>query len=225
MKSNELRCVHRQDIKHHPSCFRKGLVNYVDSRQFEKLTGQSWWKMPGYRIGYLDIETDGLKADFSTMLSWAIKEKGGETAVGVITKEELFNGVYDRNLVQACVDEMRKYSIIITYFGSRFDIPYIRTKCLHYGIEFPGYGEIYHFDLFYLVKSKLNLSKKSLDNACDYLGIQGKTPIDKESWRRAKYGDSEALEEVVRHNIPDVVILEQLHEKVEPFQKFTRKSI
>ena len=224
---NNLRCVHRHTIEEHPSCFAKGLIKYdfKDDREFERLTGIPWYQYPKYKIGYLDIETDGLKADFSTMLSWAIKEKDGDVTTGVITKEELFNGVYDKRLIQECVDEMRKYAIIITYFGSRFDIPYLRTKALHYGMDFPGYGELYHFDLYYTVKSKLNLSRKSLDNACDYLGIEGKTPISKDMWRRAKYGDSEGLSEVLAHNIPDVVILEQLHDKLEFTRKWMRSSI
>jgi len=226
-KEEVLRCVHRHTIEEHPACFAKGLIKYdfKDDREFEKLTGFPWYQYPEYRIGYLDIETDSLKADFGTTLSWAIKEKGGEVVTDVIRQEELFNGVYDQRIIKSCIEEMCKYKIIVTYFGSRFDIPWIRTKALHYGIEFPGYGELYHFDLFYTVRSKLNLSRKSLANATDYLGIPGKTDIDKASWRKAKYGDKVALEEVVRHNIPDVVILEQLHDKLDFTRKWIRTSI
>jgi len=222
-----LRCIHRHTIEEHPSCFAKGLIKYdfKDDREFERLTGVPWYQYPDYKIGYLDIETDGLKADFSTMLSWAIKEKGGAVTTDVITKAELFNGVYDKRLIKSCVDEMKKYAIIVTYYGTRFDIPYLRTKALHYDMEFPGYGELYHFDLYYTVKSKLNLSRKSLDNACDYLGIEGKTPISKDDWRKAKYGDPEALKEVLAHNIPDVEILEKLHDKLDFVRKWIRTSI
>jgi uncharacterized protein YprB with RNaseH-like and TPR domain len=69
------------------------------------------------------------------------------------------------------------------------------------------------------------LSRNSLDNACDYLGIKGKTPIDKNTWRAAKYGDPKALKEVLEHNKGDVVILEKLHNKLEFSRKWIRKSI
>jgi len=223
----KLRCVHRHTIEEHPSCFAKGMVKYdfKDDREFERLTGVPWYQFPSYKIGYLDIETDGLKADFSTMLSWAIKEKGGDIVTGVIKQKELFNGVYDKRLIEDCINELKKYAIICTYNGTRFDIAYLRTKALHYGIEFPGYGELYHFDLYYTCKSKLNLSRKSLANVTDYLGIEGKTDISKDAWRKAKYGDPDSLAEVVKHNIPDVVILEKLHDKLDFVRKWIRTSI
>lgn len=222
-----LKCIHRHTIDSHPRCFAKGLIKYdfKDDREFERLTGIPWYQYPKYKIGYLDIETDGLKADFSTMLSWAIKEKDGPVKTDVITKKELFNGTYDKRIVQSCIDEMKKYAIIVSFNGTRFDLAFLRTKALHYGIDFPGYGELYHFDLYYTVKSKLNLSRKSLDNACDYLGIKGKTPISKDVWRKAKYGDYEALQEVLAHNVPDVEILEQLHNKLDFTKKWIRTSI
>ena len=120
---------------------------------------------------------------------------------------------------------MSKYKILVSYYGTGFDLKYIRSKALHYGLPFPEYGEIFHFDLYYTVKSKLCLSRNSLDAACDYLGIEGKTPIKREFWREAKYGDVESLDEVVKHNIGDVEILEQLHNKLTPSAKWTKKSI
>lgn len=225
LKISDLRCIHRHTIQEHPQCFSTGKVKWPDAETFRKLSGEAWYKYPGYRIGYLDIESDGLKADFSTMLTWCIKQKDGDVDVDFITKEDLFDGTYDRKIVESCVETLRGYSIIVTYNGTNFDIPYLRSKCLHYGIEFPSYAELYHFDLYFLVKSKLNLSRKSLANVCDYLGIEGKTDIDKEIWRRAKYGDPEAIQGVLSHNIPDCEILEKLHNKIESFQKFTKRSI
>ena len=104
-------------------------------------------------------------------------------------------------------------------------MPFMRAKALHYGLDFPGYGEIYHWDLYYTVKSKLKISRKSLDNACDYLGIRGKTPIEKDTWRVAKYGDKKALDRVLHHNYQDVVILEQLHDRLDFTRKWTRTSV
>lgn len=237
----ELRCIHRHTIKEHPRCFTKGLVKQnlkPQAIEIDNSEPEPWYQKDGVRIGYLDIESDGLKTDFATMLTWAIKEKGGLVRSDAILKRELFEGQYDKRIVQSCINEMKKYDIICTYFGSRFDIPFLRTKALHYGIEFPGYiieahttktgteiqryvPELYHWDLFYTVKSKLNLSSKSLANACDYLGIKGKTPLDKEIWRQAKYGEPKAIKKVLYHNTQDVIILEKLHDKIE----FTKKWI
>ena len=104
-------------------------------------------------------------------------------------------------------------------------MPYMRAKALHYDLNFPGYGEIYHWDLFYTAKSKLRLSRKSLDNVCDYLGIAGKTHLDKDIWRKAKYGDKQALDYVLTHCEEDVIILEELHNRLDFTRKWIKKSI
>ena len=216
----KVRCKHRHTIDEHPACFAQAEVE--DLRKGEKLP---WFKESGMKIGYLDIESDGLKADFSTMLSWCIKEKGGEISFDAVTKQELFDGRTDRRIISSILKEMSKYKIVVTYYGTGFDIPYIRAKALHYGLTFPSYSDLYHFDLYYTVKAKLCLSRKSLDNACDYLGIVGKTPINKDVWRRAKYGDKDAIREVLIHNAGDVEILEVLHDKLADFAKWTKRSV
>lgn len=215
-----VRCTHRKGIDDHGSCFATG--NVVDKRPDKTIP---WYKEEGIRIGYLDIESDGLVANFNTALTWCVKEKDGDTRYDVISKSDLFNDLYDYNIIKSLVEELRKYKIIVTYYGTGFDIPFVRTKALHYGIDFPSYADLYHFDLYYTVKSRLSLQRNSLKQACEYLGIVGKTDIDTNSWRKAKYGDPEALREVLSHNIGDVEILEQLHEKLNPFAKWTKKSI
>ncbi len=225
----ELRCIHRHTISEHPACFAKGLVKgyWKDEKEFTKTTGMPWYTYPGYKIGFLDIESDGLKSDFATMLSWAIEDTNRELHYDVINKQELFEleDTADKRLIQSLVDKLSEYKIIVTYFGLGFDLPYIRTKAIHYDIPFPRYGELYSFDLYYLVRAKLNLSRKSLENVCDYLGIEGKTPLNKSTWRKAKYGNPKALKEVLWHNIADCDITRQLYDKLIDQAKWTRRSI
>jgi uncharacterized protein YprB with RNaseH-like and TPR domain len=225
MSNKQLRCIHRHTIQNHPKCFARGLVKYVDEKSFIKETGEPWYKYPGYRIGYLDIETDGFDADFSSMLTWCIKAKGGGVASDHIVRSEVLNPNFEVRILKSLINEMSNYNILVTYYGTGFDLVYARTKALHYGLNFPGYGDIYHFDLYYTAKSKLKLSRYSLANVTDYLGIKGKTPVDKEVWRRARYADEDAIKIVLEHNYYDVWILEQLHEMLEPTRKWIRKSI
>lgn len=218
-------CKHRHTIESHPACFARGEVDAKAINELESTTGLPWYRNPLYRIGYLDIEVDNLKANFGTMLSWAIKERDGNVVFDVITKKELFDGSTDERIVRSVIDELKKYRIIITYYGTNMDIPYIRTKALYYNIPFPSYGEIFHWDIYYTVKAKLQLSRNSLGVVTSYLGIPGKTLLDAEVWNRAKYGDEEALDRVVEHNIADVEILEELHNKISPFRKWIKTSI
>jgi uncharacterized protein YprB with RNaseH-like and TPR domain len=223
----ELRCIHRHTIDEHPSCFAKGLVKYdwMDDREWSRVTDLPWYQFPDYKIGYFDIEVDNLKADFGTVLTWCIKEKGGKTEYSVIKKRELMGKTHDRRVTEEFVEAMKKYKILVGYYSTRFDMPYMRTKALRHGLDFPAYGEIYHFDLYYTVRNKLCLSRNSLANATEFLGIEGKTPIKRDTWRLAKYGDKTALKEVLEHNVADVEILESLHDRLDFTRKWTKRSI
>lgn len=221
----ELRCIHRHTIDEHPACFVDGEVNPKQAMQIFKETGKPWHLLEDYRIGYFDIESDGLKADFATMLSWCIKERDGDIYYDVVSKKDFSNGTYDQRIIKSAIDTMNKFKIICGYYSTKYDIPFLRSKALHYGIEFPEYGSVYHYDVYYTVKAKLCLSRSSLDAACDYLNIEGKTPLSRNVWRKAKYGDKDALLSVLEHNKYDVIILEELHKKLESSRKWMKRSV
>lgn len=237
-----LRCSHRHTIDEHPGCFQAGNINQKTASDIYAKNGKPWYQVEGTKVGYIDIETDNLTANFGTMLSWCIKTKDGDTAYDVITKEELFNGVVDKRITDSLVKEMLKYKIIVSYYGTKFDIPFVRSKAMFHNLYFPAYireehetrtgnivyksiPQLIHFDLYYSVKMKMKLSSNSLATACDYLGIEGKTPLKGSTWRKAKYGDPKALAEVLEHNIGDVEILEQLHNRLEPFAAWLKKPL
>lgn len=230
---NRLVCVHRHSLADHPQCAVEG--NIIDRRENQL---KPWYQEEGSKIGILDIEASGLNADFSQMLSWALKTKDGPIYYDYITKEELFNGTYDKRLIQSLLTKLKEYQIIIGYYSNGYDIPYVRAKALHYGLEFPGYQlapkknggtkfvpTLFSWDLYPVVKYKLNLSRNSLDAACSYLGIKGKTPLDKEVWRRGAYGEPEAIQEIVIHNVADADITDQLHTKLCDFSRWGRTSV
>jgi uncharacterized protein YprB with RNaseH-like and TPR domain len=229
MAKKVLRCVHRHTVDEHPNCFKEGriLYEFKDDREWERETGIPWYQFPGYKIGYFDIETDNLFADFGTMLTWCLKEKDGKIYHDQITKKELFDLKGDERIVKSLLEKMKEYKILVGYNSDRFDIPFLRARALYYGLDelVPGYGEQYTWDLFWTARSKLRITRKSLDNVCDLLGIEGKTPISREVWRRAKYGDKEALKEVLVHNKGDVEILEEAHNRLSFTRKWIRRSI
>jgi len=167
-------------------------------------------------IGYLDIESTGFSANIDLMLSWCIKGRGVKKVAGdVIEREEIMSNKQDKRITQSLVDEMNKYDVIFTYYGTRFDIPFIRTRALYHGIDFPMYRQKSHKDLYYVVRSKLKLHRSSLMAATEFFGIDGKTRIKPEYWQKARWGDKKSLKYVYEHNIADVEILEDLHRKLE----------
>lgn len=210
----ELLCKHRHTIKTHPSCFQGGKL--IDDAQ--------WWKK--IKTGYLDIEASNLKANFGHMISWSIKDlKTGKVYYDSITSADILSGKFDKRIVKSLLSAIKEFDCLVTYYGTGFDIPFIRTRAFSHGFDFPNFGLIKHIDLYYTVKSKLCLTRKSLEVACELFGIEGKTRLDPAIWIMATIGNAKAVKEVLNHNIADVDILQQLHSKLETQSKFTKKSL
>lgn len=209
---SEQRCIHRHTIKTHPNCFRKGLIKY------------DWWA--DKRIAYLDIETSDLKADFGIVLSWCLKFKNEKFIYGdVITQKDIEDRTFDRRIVKELLDELENVDVVVTYYGTFFDIPFLRTRAEHWRLDFPKYGSIVHWDLYFKAKMLFQTHRKSLKVITHFLGIEGKTEMDPADWFMAQYGDAKALKEVLTHNEYDVVILEKLHKRIEDYTKWAKKSL
>ena len=209
------KCKHSHTIITHPNCFPK-----------------YWYEDEGHRIGYLDIEASGLSANQAWMLSWAIKDRDDTIPnYDFVRQDEFFekpgkiNLNYDKRVVKTLLDEMKNYTVLVTYYGTGFDIPFIRTRAMKYGLRFPYYGEISHIDLYYQVRSKMSLNRNSLAQATEFLEISGKTHLNFSYWGLAAMSDKKSMEKLVEHNTADVEILEDLHYRLEPYCKSTKKSL
>ncbi len=176
------------------------------------------------RIGFLDIETSNLDADFGIILSWAIKEKGGKIASSVITKEELLKSE-DKEIVKRLIKEMQNYDRLITWYGCRFDMPFIRSRAVALGLDYPGFGAIKHQDIYFISRNKLKLSSNRLENVARVvLGKTNKTRVDGKYWRAALRGDKKSIGYILKHNLLDVIDLERVYDKIIPFVKINNTS-
>ena len=216
MKNNKkvLRCIHRHTIDSHPNCFQTGLIKRDD-----------WWH--DKTIAYLDIEASNLDANWGFIMSWCIKYRDNDKIVGdIITPKEIHKLDFDKRIVKSLLEELEEnVDIAVTYYGTGFDIPYIRTRAMYYDMDFPAFGSIYHWDLYYKVRSKMKLHRNSLAVVTKFLGIEGKTHLESEWFMRAKYGGKKELKELLHHNEEDVIILEGLHNRLWRYSKWIRTSI
>lgn len=203
-------CKHRVPYQQHPNCFIKEIQEGGKKRV----------------VGVLDIEFDGFKADFGTILTYAIKVLNHKKIyTGRIYKKDLLNFDFDKRIVKNLLKDINRFDELITFFGSRCDIPYIRTRTLQYDLTFPFYGFIKHIDLYYWVKYKLKLHRNSLDSACRFLGIEEKNHVDMQIWRKGKLGDKKSIDYILDHNIRDVIATEKVYHILKNYSRKTSKSI
>ncbi len=168
------------------------------------------------KVGFLDIETSNLDADFGIILSYCIKEKDGKIIGDIIKEKDLrSNNFFDKRLVEKCIEDMLKFDRIITWYGRKFDIPFIRTRALINGIDFPNYGTIIHNDDYYIARYRLKLHSNRLENVERVIfGETGKTHIESKYWIKALQGDKKSLNYIFDHNKKDVISLEKNHNKL-----------
>jgi uncharacterized protein YprB with RNaseH-like and TPR domain len=172
------------------------------------------------RVGYLDIETSNLDADFGIMLCYCIKEAGVDFIhEGVITQKEATHATTpDKRLVEQCIEDIKKFDLLYGYYSSKFDMKFIRTRAVSMNIDFPSFGTLKHKDIYYVVKNKFKLHSNRLEVACnELLGHSDKTHFDGNIWRQAVQGDKKALGYILSHCENDVLDLEKLVNKVIDF--------
>jgi uncharacterized protein YprB with RNaseH-like and TPR domain len=179
-----------------------------------------------FRIGYFDIEATNLKADFGVMLSYALKKRGeDEIFSNVIQQEDIDSLKLDAPLVEQCLEDLKKFDMIVTYYGTGYDIPFVRTRALKWNIPFPEYGALIHHDLYYVAKSKLKLSRSSLENVGKLIGVGDlKNHLEPDIWTQALISEK-ARDYILDHNERDVILLEKAHDKLLPYIKGIRRSI
>jgi uncharacterized protein YprB with RNaseH-like and TPR domain len=197
----------------------------IRSRNFRvrKVKNNEWTVQE--TLAVIDIETSDLSANNGMMLSWSVRYLDGKEKHDCITKKEIFEGTFDKRIVNSLVEELKKVDVVIGYYSSGFDIPFIRTRAMYWNIEFFSPKALKSIDLYFCVKFKMKLTRNSLDAATHFLGIEGKTHLDIRVWGEARYGNVQALKEVLAHNIADTEITLSLYNKLKDLVNFTKKSI
>ena len=178
------------------------------------------------KIGFLDIETSGLKANYSYMISYCIlDDKTDKIFSGVINKKDL-SGTIDKRIVGDCIDDMKRFDKIVGFNSTNFDLPFLRTRALYWGLDFPGYGELTHRDAYYMGKSKLCMTSKGQASVSSLIvGKTEKTHINPFEWAKASLGNKKFLKIVLDHNERDVRDLKKVYYGLLKFVRRDERSI
>jgi len=180
------------------------------------------------KIGYFDIESSSLVADFGFCIGWKILDNDDNMYGRMVTKEEVLGlKTPDKYLMKELIETLKNFDIIYTYNGTRFDFPFVRTRSVINKLDFPTFGSLKHKDVYYIVKNKFRLHRKSLEVACEMLlGNSNKTHWMGKHWIGAVQGKTESLDYIDDHCEKDVKDLKKLTEYVLDFANpITTRSI
>ncbi len=153
----------------------------------------------GARALYLDIETTGLSA-----------REGQVTIIGLHRQGRMRTLIQGHSLTREILqEELDQADLLITFFGTVFDIPYLQTCFKGLRVSIP------HFDLCFAARrvglqGGLKRIERELDitREADLLQLDGLEAV--RLWHQYRAGDKAALDRLVRYNAADTQNLEPL---------------
>lgn len=159
-----------------------------------------------------DIEASNLDADFGEVLCACIRPIGGPTTtirLPSFRAGDPWRLVNDTEIVGAIRDELAKYDYVVTWYGTRYDMPYLATRLMAAKEDRLGY--LRHIDLYYQARFKLKLHSNRLASVGDFMfGKTKKDSIVGPIWLAALRGDTASMDYIVKHCEKDVVELERV---------------
>ena len=164
------------------------------------------------RVCYLDIETTGLKSSPLFLIGLLYKEGDG------LVVDQLFARDYgeEKSLLEFTSDYLRRFSLVVTFNGKSFDIPYILERMALWGIG--GFGFESHLDLLHLSRKVVggntpNHRLQTLERC-----LLGSSRIDDTPGHRipdlyhdfVRSGNAAAISGIIEHNRIDLVSMARL---------------
>ncbi len=122
----------------------------------------------------------------------------------------------DKKMLTDFMKVMNEADEIVGQNSDRFDIPWVRTRCLIHGISmFPTYATL---DTLKIARSKFKFNSNTLDYMSKIMGFKGKLPTSYDLWDRIILNkEKKALDYMVKYCQADVKKLEQVFNKLKPY--------
>jgi len=185
----------RREVERSVSALAEGRHQYFAKKLRQRDSWRSWPEFQSSCV-YLDIETDGTNSPDSVTL---IGMYDGASFTCLCRGEDL----------ESFRDIVSRYAMIVTFFGTGFDIPVLERR-------FPSLGlDQIHLDLCVLLRNagvrgglKKIEAEFGIARSERTAGLTGYDAV--KLWRAYERGRSDALETLIAYNREDVVNLEPL---------------
>jgi uncharacterized protein YprB with RNaseH-like and TPR domain len=172
---------------------------------------------------YFDIETSG-----NIVFSWNVGHKVNigydnilkeRAIICICYKWEGEKEVYevhwdkkqdDKKLLTEFIKVANQADELVGHNGDKFDLPWIRTRCLLHEIEmFPNYTTV---DTLKIARSKFRFNSNRLNYIAQYLGIGQKIKTEFNLWKDIVLNkDADAMDKMIKYCKKDVILLEKVH--------------
>lgn len=164
------------------------------------------------RILYLDIETTSMKGDSGMVIVIGVLGDGGPELIFSGNPED------ERKALEWLKGKLEGCDLVVTWYGSGFDIPYLLTRAVLHGVDLSKLAEIPMLDMYHWAKANLLMTSYKLTSVARFLGVWDAGDFSGPDvltlfklWER---GDDKTADLIVQHCKEDVILLKKVHEKL-----------
>ncbi|NIT99630.1 MAG: hypothetical protein GWN01_01400 [Nitrosopumilaceae archaeon] len=188
-----------------------------------------------HKIGYLDIETSGLTANFDFMICYAIYVRDIDTGKheirgSYIKKSDLEYArrnkdadLIDKRILEKLIEDLSDLDCLIGHWfigKYRHDIPFIRSRIAINKVSgFPKHRMVRYGDTQKWGSLIHRLSSNGLGMIGDAYGVSTKkTDIKSKTWKNAcMFATRKDVKYIYVHNVKDVKITYKVHKHIEEY--------
>jgi len=160
---------------------------------------------------YLDIETSGKWADEGRVVAIGILKERPQVRVCLTLGEE-------RRTLEWLAQQLKDVTRIVTWFGSGFDLPFLKARAAVHKVNLRILDEIPSLDLYEWCKKNLLLSKYSLEAVAGLFGMRRRVPFEggdvSALLKLASSGDTRAASRIADHCREDLYLLREVHRRL-----------
>jgi uncharacterized protein YprB with RNaseH-like and TPR domain len=213
-------------------------IPYVNTYNYYRLTKEQIIKLHEYRKQenkikrlFFDIETSP-----NVVYSWRIGYNLNITPDNIIderkiicisykweNEDKIHTLTWDKNQCdkQMLIDFVKianQSDEMIAHNGDRFDIKWIRTRCIFHRVPmFPNYRTL---DTLKKAKSGFNFNSNKLDYIAQFLGVGAKVKHSGfDMWKKVMANDADAMAEMTNYCEGDIIVLEDVYQTMQNYIK------
>lgn len=176
------------------------------------------------KIWCWDLETSSLNANGGFIISASVVDVAKPNKVLRSFRVDDYKGWNqdpwnDRELVSDLRDFLSTADTWVTYYGKRFDGPFMATRIVYWrsrGFKLNHMENVPHIDLYDTAKRRLRLHSNRLQVVSTLLGHGDKTPLDLPVWIKAAGGHKPSIDYIAKHCDKDSIILAKNYLSLRP---------
>lgn len=142
---------------------------------------------------------------------WAGLEKVHSTKVSYNTPHD------DKNILLELSDVFEEADAVAAHYGDFFDLPFINSRLAFNKLK--PFAPVVQIDTCKMAKQKFLFNSNKLDYLSQYFGFGKKASIGYSAWLGCLNGDKKSIDEMVKYNKHDVVLLEKVYERLAAYCK------